>query len=173
MSLPTCDNLRSERLQLSPYAPADLSELYAIQSDPSVSRFTYRPVDEADAEKRYAAHEAERATWGLAPWVVRRVGENRIIGHGGLGIDAFDPGWGPEVLYFFHPDYWGCGYATELARHAVVFAFETLGLERICSFARPGNTASVRVLEKVGFRKQEYLEAMERDYYVLTSEELS
>jgi RimJ/RimL family protein N-acetyltransferase len=38
---------------------------------------------------------------------------DRIVGWGGLYNHPFDPGWGMEIAYFFHPDVWGQGYATD------------------------------------------------------------
>lgn len=55
-----------------------------------------------------------------------------------------------EVGYRLLPEHWGQGYATEGARALVKHGFETLGLERIVVIALPENTASLRVMEKVG-----------------------
>ena len=48
-----------------------------------------------------------------------------LIGHGGLN---FVPEFGEtEVLWALHPDAWGKGYATEMARAALGYGFETWG----------------------------------------------
>ena len=46
--------------------------------------------------------------------------------------------------------FWGRGLATEGALASVGYGFEELGLERIISITLPGNTASCRVIGKVG-----------------------
>ncbi|MFJ7934634.1 GNAT family N-acetyltransferase [Sporosarcina sp. NPDC096371] len=55
-----------------------------------------------------------------------------------------------EIGYIFHPDYWGRGYATEVALLLVNFGFNDLNLHRIYATCDPRNSASSRVLEKVG-----------------------
>jgi ribosomal-protein-alanine N-acetyltransferase len=56
-----------------------------------------------------------------------------------------------QIGYEFAPEYWNAGYATEAARAVVNHVFSTLALDRLVAFARPENTRSVRVLEKLGF----------------------
>jgi RimJ/RimL family protein N-acetyltransferase len=91
--------------------------------------------------------------------------DERVVGWGGLGVDPFDPGWGPEVSYFFHPAHWGRGLATELVRASLEHGFGALTLRAIGAFARPENAASIRVLEKCGFRLLGWEPALERNHY--------
>jgi ribosomal-protein-alanine N-acetyltransferase len=86
----------------------------------------------------------------------------RIIGWGGLYNDPFDPGWGVEVGYYFHPSTWGKGYGSELVSACMNVADRVLALPEVRAFARPENTASRRVLEKAGFEVVEFIPAMER-----------
>ena len=110
---------------------------------------------------------ALESTLGFAPWTVILRTEARVIGWGGLSIDPFDPGWGVEVSYFFHPAYWGRGYATELLHATLQHGFDTLSLPAIGAFVRPANVASVRVLEKCGFTLLGYEPRLERNRYVV------
>ena len=130
-------------------------------------RFTYVAPSLVECARRLRTHEALRAGNGFAPWVAILRGEDRVVGWGGLGVDPFDPGWGPEVSYFFHPAQWGRGLATELVRASVQEAFEALALPSLGAFARPDNAASIRVLEKCGFRLLRYEPALERNHYEL------
>lgn len=59
-----------------------------------------------------------------------------------------------EIGYIFHPDYWGQGYATELAHLLLSFGFRELNLHRIYATCDPHNSASAKVLEKVGMVKE-------------------
>lgn len=59
-----------------------------------------------------------------------------------------------EIGYIFHPDYWGQGYATEVARLLVNFGFDELNLHRIYATCDPRNGASAKVLEKLGMVKE-------------------
>lgn len=48
----------------------------------------------------------------------------------------------------------GRGYATAAVRLVLAFAFESAGLHRVQAAVIPHNTASVRVVQKVGFREE-------------------
>jgi ribosomal-protein-alanine N-acetyltransferase len=61
------------------------------------------------------------------------------------------------VLYAVHPDLWGRGYATELARAAVERARE-LALTELVGFTLTTNLASQRVLQKAGLRFERTIE---------------
>jgi RimJ/RimL family protein N-acetyltransferase len=57
-----------------------------------------------------------------------------------------------DVGYAFLPEFWSKGYA----REAVMAALEearALGRTRVIAIVSPGNAASIRLLEKLGFKK--------------------
>jgi ribosomal-protein-alanine N-acetyltransferase len=56
--------------------------------------------------------------------------------------------------YWIDVDHQSKGYVTESVERAVTFAFETLGLHRVQAAVMPRNRPSLRVLEKLGFRKE-------------------
>jgi ribosomal-protein-alanine N-acetyltransferase len=59
-----------------------------------------------------------------------------------------------ELGYWIGVPYWGRGFATEAASAVMAFGFETLRLHRIYASHFAGNTASQRVLEKIGMRHE-------------------
>jgi RimJ/RimL family protein N-acetyltransferase len=73
-----------------------------------------------------------------------------MIGFCGVGFwrDAPDP----EIGWWLARPYWGRGLATEAARVALTDVFERAGLDRVISIARPANTASIRIMEKLGVK---------------------
>jgi [ribosomal protein S5]-alanine N-acetyltransferase len=81
--------------------------------------------------------------------------------------------------YFVSERHNGRGYATEAVRLAVDAAFRELALHRIQAAVIPGNAASIRVLEKAGFREeglaQRYLQIAgvweDHKLYAVTAEE--
>lgn len=157
--------IETTRLILRQPMLADAPALFAFLGDAEAMRHTHVDSTLRDCRRRIAAHERRRRKDGCAPWtiVVRATGD--IIGWGGLYVDPFDPGWGVEVGYYFHPRAWGMGYATELANASVDIADHTLMLPEIGAFARPENKASRRVLEKAGFEIVRYVPEMERFLY--------
>jgi RimJ/RimL family protein N-acetyltransferase len=157
--------VETARLTLRPLEASDVPALYAIQSDRTAMRYTYAAPSLAECERRLQAYEAQRVERGFAPWVALLRAEGAIVGWGGLGVDPFEPGWGAEVAYFFHPARWGRGFATELVDAALAHGFADHGLAVIGAFAHPDNGASIRVLEKGGFELVRFEPALGRNHY--------
>lgn len=59
-----------------------------------------------------------------------------------------------EIGYVFHPDHGGRGYATEAAEAMLRIGFEEVGLHRVIGRLDGRNTASARVLERLGMRRE-------------------
>lgn len=68
---------------------------------------------------------------------------------GVVGISSRDGG--VELGYWLRRSAWGQGYATEAARLALGFAFDELDLSEVDAGHFADNTASGRVLQKLGF----------------------
>lgn len=73
---------------------------------------------------------------------------------GAVGLTIAETHKRAELGYWIGVPFWGRGYATEAASAAVAFGFETLHLRRIYAHHFAGNTASQRVLEKIGMRHE-------------------
>ena len=73
---------------------------------------------------------------------------------GAVGLNIAEPHGHAELGYWIGLPFWGKGYATEAARGALAFGFQMLGLHRIYAHHFAGNTASQRVLEKIGMRHE-------------------
>jgi RimJ/RimL family protein N-acetyltransferase len=144
---------------------ADAPALFAFLGDGNAMRHTRVDTSLRDCRRRVAAHERRRRQDGYAPWTIVRKSDGRIVGWGGLYNDPFDLGWGVEVGYFFHPDVWGQGYATELMAACIDLADCALQLPEVRAFARPENVGSRRVLEKAGFGLVRHIPEMERLLY--------
>jgi RimJ/RimL family protein N-acetyltransferase len=87
---------------------------------------------------------------GIGALAICRRAEGDAIGYCALvvGRCSLDE---PELAYELLRRFHGHGYATEAAR-ALVEAAAATGRHRLWSTVRPGNTASLRVLVKIGFR---------------------
>lgn len=156
------DLLRTERLNLRPALRGDVASLFDFLGDAEAMKFTH--VDETlrECQRRVMVHEWRRRRDGCAPWVVTTRNDGRVVGWGGLYQDPFDPGWGFEVGYYFHPDVWGHGYASELISAALQVADQQLKLPEVWAMAHPQNPGSRRVLEKAGFEMVRYIEERTR-----------
>ena len=157
--------IETARLILRRPRLADVPALFAFLGDPAAMRHTHVDASPRACRRRIAVHEWRRRRDGCAPWTITTKQDGRIIGWGGLYDDPFDPGWGVEVGYFFHPDAWGRGYASELLTACLAEADNTLRLPELRAFAHPDNAGSRRVLEKSGFEQRRYVPEMERFLY--------
>lgn len=141
---------RTRRLLLQRIERGDLDDFLRMRSDPRVTQALGepRPGQAAVLVHKLAEHWQRH---GYGWWAARDPDSGRFLGCGGLRSATIDSAPETEVAYGFLPEYWGRGYATELARVAVAQGFVRLGVRDIVSFALPGNRASLRVMEKAGF----------------------
>ena len=153
------------RLVLRRPTRADVPALFRFLGDPDAMRYTHHDGSLRECRRRVLVHEWFRRRDGYAPWTILAKDDGRIIGWGGLYKDPFDPGWGVEVGYYFHPSAWGKGYAGELVEACLDQADRVLALPEVRAFARPDNAASRRVLERAGFEVVRFIPAMERFLY--------
>jgi RimJ/RimL family protein N-acetyltransferase len=147
--------LRTARLTLRPYVSGDLDALYDIQSRPEVTRYLLYGTRERDQvreilEQRIRADGPERDAVDLA---VVLPDSGTLIGDVVLFLRNPEHRQG-EIGYVFHPDHSGRGYATEAARVLLRLGFEDYGLHRIIGRIDARNTASARVLERLGMRRE-------------------
>jgi RimJ/RimL family protein N-acetyltransferase len=73
----------------------------------------------------------------------------------GLLVPSFEAHFTPcvEIGWRLAAEHWGHGYATEGARAALAFGFEQRGLHEIVSFTAGINVRSIRVMERLGMRR--------------------
>jgi RimJ/RimL family protein N-acetyltransferase len=153
-------SLETERLILRAFEPGDLGALFAMHSNPEVTRLLYWDArTEAETrdvlDKKIAATTIRTEGDVLALAVVlKETGE--VVGDVVLWLASRAHRQG-EVGFIVHPDHQGHGYATEAARPLLRIAFEELGLHRVVGRLEARNAASGRVLEKLGMRKEAHL----------------
>ncbi len=147
--------IETARLILRPWRENDLPLFAEQNADPVVMRFLGGVLtrEESDAYVRRA--EKHLAETGFCKWAVEVPGVAPFIGTVGLTRVAFDALFTPavEIAWRLHRRYWGRGYATEAGRAAIEDGFERIGLQEIVSMAALDNTASTRVMERLGMTR--------------------
>lgn len=145
--------IETARLRLRMFRPDDLDNLAALLADPDVMRYVEdgQPKDRAVAEKALSSIIAHWEREGFGRWAVEEKTSGQFIGYGGLRSLHGRP----EVVYHMAPAYWGKGYGTELCRAALEFGFNDRGFDCIVAIAKPGNAASIHVMEKLGMKFQQ------------------
>ena len=152
--------IRTERLLLRPYAHDDVDALYAYQRLPEVHRYLYTEQrTRADVEAIVAerAGSAVLTEAGQALTLVAELAQTgELVGDCMLFWHSEEHQQG-EVGYVFNPAFHGRGLATETVGALLRLGFEGLGLHRIAGRLDGRNTASARVLERVGLRREAHL----------------
>lgn len=162
------NTITSNRLTYRPLVEADGDILAPIMSDADHLRFSQPMVLPEDQQRYIWQLSSQWQRFGFGCWLISHTSSQELVGWGGIVLDEEEPGWGPELIYYLAPEQCGSGYATELAQTAVSFAFEQLDLAVVTAFAHPQNIASNRVLEKVGFIDQGFVESLNRRHYGFT-----
>lgn len=144
--------IRTLRLLLRPWQQTDLEPFAALNADPFVLQYFLSTLSksQSDALAERISHHFLEHGWGL--WAVEIPEEEGFIGMIGLNTVPFQAHFTPaiEVGWRLARPFWGKGYATEGAKAALRYGFETLKLDRIVSFTVPMNLPSRRVMEKIG-----------------------
>lgn len=150
--------LDTPRLSLRWLDERDLNDLYAIYSDPEVTRYwsaaPWTSMDQARTKLEQLA-QGHRDGTGLA-FGVQLKDDGPMIGTVSL-YDFFESNRRCELGYAFARAYWGKGYAAEAVEAALEHAFAVLGMNRIEADIDPRNEASARLLERLAFRKEGFM----------------
>ena len=150
--------LHTPRLLLRPLREDDAAALFAIFSDAVAMRYWSGPpwTDAAQARQRIASDAAGHAAGEhLALGIVRRE-DGRLIGRCTL-FDLWPSCRRAQVGYILDASAWGQGFAAEAVDALLRHGFDVLGLNRVEADIDPRNTASARLLQRLGFTREELL----------------
>jgi RimJ/RimL family protein N-acetyltransferase len=150
-------SLETERLRLRPFNPGDFEALLAMQSRRDVARWLYWEARDEDAVRAALEVKLGQAAMsadgeGLSFAVVLE-SSGELIGDCTVFMVSAEHRQG-EVGFIFHPDHHGHGYATEAARALLAFAFGECRFHRVIGRLEARNSASARVLERIGMRQE-------------------
>lgn len=143
----------TERLILRPFTMEDVDASYLMNLDADVSRYTMDGgvVSREEIARRIRDHVlGDYVKHGYGRLAVIHKQDDRFIGFSGLKF--LDDEQEVDLGYRLLPDYWGQGLATESCEPLIPWGFQQLGLTRIIAEAHRDNAASIRVMEKLGFR---------------------
>jgi RimJ/RimL family protein N-acetyltransferase len=144
--------LRTERLLLRAWRDTDRPAFAAMNADPRVMEHFPAVMSREESDAAADRIEAHFARHGFGLWAVEIPGVAEFAGFVGLCCPRFHAHFTPcvEIGWRLAAEHWGHGYATEGARAAMAYGFETLRLSEIVSFTVPQNVRSRRVMEKLG-----------------------
>lgn len=144
--------LETRRLILRRQMLDDLDSLFALYRDPEVIRYipdAPRTYEETRDELEWHMNgHPKHPELGL--WTTIHKETNRFIGRCGLLPWTIDGQNEVEVAYLISREYWGQGLGTEAAQAILDYGIEKLKLSRLICLIDEGNTASIKVAEKIG-----------------------
>jgi len=152
--------LRSPRLRLRQWMPADREPFAALAADPAVMEHLLPLPDRAHSDALADRMETliEQQGWGF--WAAESLegtghGTGSFMGFIGLNRPAAPLPFAPcvEIGWRLARPFWGRGLATEGARLALRVGFEALGLQEIVAFTAQRNLRSQAVMERLGMRE--------------------
>jgi [ribosomal protein S5]-alanine N-acetyltransferase len=143
--------VRGPRLTLRYARADDATVLYELGRDPEVSRFfSWGPyTDQAQASAFIELMAEQRATGERLEFVIADE-DDRPLGITGLSEFSQRDRRAVVGTWLGRP-HWGTGANAESKALVLALGFGTLGLQRISAYAHPGNSRSVRALERMGF----------------------
>jgi [ribosomal protein S5]-alanine N-acetyltransferase len=158
-------NLHTERLLLRPLTEDDVDLCLAIRTDPETTKYAGGPMAPEKVRENMSVQTRRSGGGCIGMWLVAERQTNEKIGIALLlpmPVEEDSINWdlvrGDDIPdaeiqlgYMLKPSAWGKGYATEVASRLLKFAFEDSTLDHIVACLDEENTASRRVLEKIGF----------------------
>ncbi|MGX6607283.1 GNAT family N-acetyltransferase [Micromonosporaceae bacterium Da 78-11] len=140
----------TDRLRLEPIGPRHAEDLLALYQDPAVAewygRWTRGQID-AEVARIAQAWLAD----GVHKWMAYDRTTGARIGRGGLSRVHVDGRYRLEIGWALHRRYWHRGFATEIGRAGLTFAFDELATDEVVSFTETRNDRSRAVMERLGF----------------------
>ncbi len=146
--------IRTDRLTIRAFTLDDVPAIHAaLYADPDAMHFIGGPHSLERTRQGIAGYVEHQRAAGYSFWAVVLEETGEVIGEAGLYPMN---GAGPDIElgYALGSPWWGQGYATEAAGAILRTAFEALGAQRVVAVAKRENTASLHVLEKLGFRNE-------------------
>jgi RimJ/RimL family protein N-acetyltransferase len=150
MDFPT--RIETTRLVLRRTAVTDADAVFAYASDPEVMRFLRR-APSTDISESISFLERNESVWKTGdtfPWAITVKPDPVLVGM----IEARASDHGVELGYVLARSAWGNGYMAEAAQAVVDSALADPGVFRVWAYTHVDNSASRRVLEKIGMSRE-------------------
>lgn len=146
--------VESERLYLRRFKTDDAGLMSRIYSDAEVMKYIGRggPADLQQTSDMLNAFIESYDMNGYGIMAVIEKHSGKLIGHCGFNLLKMISE--VEIAYLLSKEYWGKGYATEIAEAALEYGFNVLKLKKIIALAYPENSASINVIKKLGMKSE-------------------
>lgn len=141
--------VRTERLKLVPVGLDHVGDLVLLQKGPDVAFWT-STLTWTQAEEYAAQMQARWRHDGVGKWMAYRLADNDLVGRGGMTWTEIDGRRLLELGWAVREQHRGEGFATEIGRAGLSFAFHHLGATEVVAFTEVHNRASRAVMARLG-----------------------
>ncbi len=145
--------VQTPRIIMRDWEDGDLEHFARINSDPLVMEFYPERLDDKASEnlvKNFQKHIDQK---GYGFFALEHAETKAFMGFAGLARVPSDLPFAPavELAWRLDYDYWGSGYASEIANALIEKAFGDYGLDQIVAYCMQDHGRAVHILEKLGF----------------------
>jgi RimJ/RimL family protein N-acetyltransferase len=141
----------TERLRLEPVGPDRAEDLWLLHQDAGIARWYDGTLTRQEAAERAEGMGRGWEADGVHKWLAYDRESGAVVGRGGLSYKQVDGARRLEVGWAVVEELWGRGYASEIGRASLAFAFDELGADEVVSFTETHNLRSRAVMERLGF----------------------
>ncbi len=175
------DSRFTMRLRLEPVGPGNAAELWRVHNDDEVSRWYDDEKPRREQAEQWAKFMGQSwRLHGVHKWIAYDRVSGEVVGRGGLSRTPVDDDWGQiyaflpaepwvrvaheskrpfiahanwlEIGWALRREFWGRGYASEIGRAGLAFAFDVLEVQAVVSCTVRHNARSCAVMERIGMR---------------------
>lgn len=152
-------HLETERLRIRALTIIDAGFMMQLMNTPTwIKNIGNRNVNDKTSASNYIANNIINSynINGFGLFLVTQKKDNQSAGICGIvkreGLTI------PDLGFALMPNYEGKGIATEASKAVIKYAKESLQIAQLAGITKPENTASIRVLEKVGMEFKQIIQ---------------
>jgi len=157
------------RLFLRQFTEQDAPLIYKLNSNAETLKYVHEPVlkNEEEAKKILTDIILPQYKLNLGRWAIHTKSDYEFIGW--CGLKKIEDTGIIDLGYRLLKSAWGHGYATEAAQYTLIYGLKNLNIKTITGMAHMDNTASLKVLEKIGmkFNRDEIIDEIPVKIYTL------
>lgn len=143
--------LTTSRIGFALWSDSDIDPAESLWGDPEVTRYICASgrFSEVEVQERLHREINEQRKSNVQYWPIYNLEDGDLVGC--CGLHPHDEKI-YELGFHLRPKYWHKGYASEATNAVISYAFDVLQIEALFAGHNPKNTATERVLKKLGFQ---------------------
>lgn len=158
--------MQTERILIRQWQDSDLDAFCKINADPKVCHHLPSVLSNSESVKQFEQVINCIEKNGFGPWACELKKDGTMIEMAGFfnntKICKLKPA--TELIWRFDSNYWGQGFATEVAKKIIEIGFLKFGFVEHVAYTVPANIASIVVMEKIGLKRDESLNFNHPEY---------